>query len=201
MRTLLLTAFDDRMAPLGNLTAPLMLSYANRHGFDFHCIRQFPTGLPAYWHKMPCTIKAFMEGYVRVIWLDADQKITNPDIIPPGDHGFNASMDWGQDATDKSHFSMCGYTAFADSWHLFQWVLNREDYYIYGLFPEQTPMRHLYARDDDQHGVMTIHPRRAYNAVPIQVHESAAEPWQPGDFSAHLTMLSIADRVKLFHEI
>lgn len=201
MKTLLLTAFDDFMAPLGDLTAPLMLAYASRHGIDFRCVRQFPAGKTAYWHKMPRIMEAFNDGYNKVIWLDADQKVTNPDIIPPGDHGFNASLDWGVDATDSSCFSMAGFTAYQDSWHLFCWVIDHEESYVHGPFPEQIPMRFLYQRDESQRGVMTTHPRRAYNAVPIQVHPSVVEPWEPGDFCAHITHLPIEERIKIFHEI
>ena len=200
-RSLLLTAFDDYMAPLGDLTAPLMLSYASKHCMDFRCVRQFPTGKPAYWHKIPCILEAFDGGYEKILYLDADQKITNPDIIPPGEFGFNASLDWGADAYDASFFSMAGFTAFRDSISFFGWLQDHESEWIDKPFPEQEPFRFLYRTFPIIQEKMCIHARRAFNSVPIQVHESVAEPWQDGDFAAHITMLPMSDRVKLFHEI
>jgi galactosyl transferase GMA12/MNN10 family len=196
MRTLVLTAFDDRMAPLGELTAPRMMDYATRHGFDFYCDRDFTDGKVSYWRKIPLVI-GFLHSHDRVLWLDADQAITNFDLVPPGDFGFNASLDWGVDAYDAS-FSMCGFMAYRDSLRLFDWVADRESDFIHGSFPEQTPMRALYR--DGMEG-MHIYGRHAYNAVPIQVHESVVEPWTPECFAAHITMLPVEDRVKIFHEI
>lgn len=202
MKALLLTAYDDFMRPIGDLTAPLMLAYASRHGMDFRCVRQFPAGKTAYWHKVPCILEAFEDQYDKIIWLDADQKITNPDIIPPGEFGFNASMDWGVDSYDASFFSMCGFTAYRDSIIMFTWVRDHERDWISKPFPEQEPMRYLYRTFPLIHGKkMCIHARRAYNAVPIQVHHSVVEPWEPGDFCAHITHLPIEDRIKVFHEI
>ena len=44
--------------------------------------------------------------------------------------------------------------------------------------------------------------RNVFCAVPDEVSPgNVVEPWQPGDFAAHLTMLPIAERVELFHEI
>lgn len=201
MKTLLLTAFDDFMAPLGDLTAPLMLAYASRHGMDFRCVRQFPATKPAYWHKVPCILQAFDDGYEKIIWLDADQKITNPDIIPPGEFGFNASMDWGADACDASFFSMCGFSAYRDSIRFFWWLEYREEELIDKPFPEQEPMRYLYRNFPSIREKMCIHARRAYNAVPLCIHPSVVEPWQPGDFCAHITHLPIEERIRVFHAI
>ena len=201
MKTLLLTAYDNYMQPLGDLTAPLMLSYASRHCMDFRCVRQFPAGKPAYWHKIPCILEAFSDNYDKILYLDADQKITNSDISPPGEFGFNASLDWGDDAYDASFFSMCGFTAFRDSISFFAWLQDHEEEWVNQPFPEQEPMRYLYRTFPVIQEKMCIHPRSAYNSVPIQVHESVVAPWQEGDFAAHLTMLPMSDRVKLFHEI
>lgn len=197
MTTLVLTGYDDAMRDLGDLTAPLMEAYAIRHGFGFRCFRDFPEREPPYWRKIPKIIQAFDEGYLRVIWLDADQLVTNPAWVPPDEwQGFHASQDWGRDATRPEHFSMCGILAGRDALWLFEGIESKKAQCINGPFPEQTPAREYY-----QDGVMTIHPRRVFNAVPIEVHETVVDPWQPGDFCAHLTMISIPDRVRLFHKI
>lgn len=204
MTTLVLTGYDDAMRELGDLTTPLMEAYAARHGFDFQCFRDFQGLEAAYWRKIPKTIEAFSRGYGRVIWLDADQMVTNPAWVPLDEWiGFHASQDWGRDATAIEHFSMCGFVAGRDAIWLFDWIENNKAKYVNGPFPEQTPARHLYRdiQSTERAGSMTVHPRRVFNAVPIEVHETVVEPWKPGDWCAHLTMLAFPERVKLFHEI
>lgn len=49
--------------------------------------------------------------------------------------------------------------------------------------------------------VARIHPRRFLNAVPKEVDPTVQEPWQPGDFAAHLTNIPLEKRIELFHEI
>jgi len=55
--------------------------------------------------------------------------------------------------------------------------------------------------DDDWNPLCMCY-RRMFNAVPDEVSPgNVVEPWQPGDFAAHLTMLPVEQRVALFHEI
>lgn len=200
MKTLLLTAFCNKMMPLGRITAPLMLDYAAIHRMDFKCVRNFPKGIPGYWQKLPSTIQAFDEGYDRVIWLDIDQVITNPYYVPPFETGFHASMDWGADATDKTHFSMCGYVACRNSKRLFDWIIDHQEEYVNGEFPDQKPMRQL-ATLEEYKPIFTIHPRRVFNSVPKEVHKSVVEPWENGDWLCHVTMLPVEDRVNIVRTI
>lgn len=201
LRTLLLTGYDQTMQPLGDLTAPRMLEYASIHEFDFQCLRQFP-GTVSYWHKLYGVKWAFQSGYDRVFWLDADQLITNFTYTPPWEYGFHASLDWGIDAMDKSHFSMCGFVACKDTKHIFDWVLQREAEYINGEFPDQKPMRDFYTIHHGSMGtIMETHCRKVFNSVPKQIHESVVEPWETNDFAAHITMLPVHERVRIFYEI
>lgn len=199
--TLLLTGYDERFAPLGELTIDLLHGYALRHDFDFFCQRHYPDCIPAYWQKIPDTIAGLKSGYDRVFWVDADQMITNPKI---GFHGFQSglslSQDWGEDATEPGHFSACAYIACRDSLPIFEWIEAHRAKYQDGDFPEQTPMRELYQRPEFQ-PMFRIMPRRVFNAVPIEVHPTVVNPWEPCDWAAHLTMLSIPDRVTLFYHI
>jgi hypothetical protein len=201
VKTLVLTGYDVRMQPLGVITRQTQEAFAARNSFDFRCEVQFPEGIPAYWHKMVMVLEAFDKGYDRVVWMDADQLVTNQVFdVNFCDHGFNASMDWGMDAHGPEHFSMCGFIAFPDSRYLFQWVVDHEKEYISGLFPEQTPMRELYGSSlNKEH--MTIWPRRMFNAVPKEVHETVVEPWDKTCWMAHITMLEVSERVKLCHTI
>jgi hypothetical protein len=208
MKTLLLTAYDEKMAPIGQLTEPRMAAWANRFGLTFMCDNKFPDGKVAYWHKVPLIIKA-LEVFDRVIWLDADQMITNPyvsTVLRLPETGFHASKDWGTDALNDSYFSMCGFICHRDSLPLFQWLEHNEAEWIDKPFPEQEPMRYLYRSrsilsSPEALCEMMTYPRRVFNAVPKQVHESVPEPWQGGDWCAHITMVDVPRRVEIFHEI
>ncbi len=196
MRTLLLTGYDPRMAPIGELTTPLMEAYAVRHGFDFRCLR-IPAGEFPYPHT--AATRDALDDYDRVLWLDADQIITNPAVLPPDGGGFHASLDWGRDATEPGHFSLCGYAADRSVRGMFAAAADMREQWRSEPFPEQGPMRRLYA--EGWAAMTTIHPRRVFNAVPIEVHPTVQEPWQPGDWQCHLTMIDVPARVTLFHKI
>lgn len=196
----LITGYDDKMAPIGDLTSTRMLAYAYRHHMDFRCIRSFPSGVPPYWHKMNLVRNAFDSGYREVMWLDADQVVTNFDVEHEFCPGFHASLDWGPDADDPSKFSMCGFIASSSTRPLFQWVLDNAQLFQHRDFPEQAPMR-LLSLGSETGKLMHTHDRRVFNAVPKQVDPVWVDPWQPGDFCAHLTNLSVQRRVELFYEI
>lgn len=198
---LLLTGYDAAMAPIGDLTSPLMLAYASKHGMDFLCVRNYPKDVRPYWHKLRLILDAFEKGYDSVMWLDADQMITNPEIILPSPAGFNASLDWGADAVNESFFSMCGFVAKPESRFLFEWVLQHWLEYVDGDFPEQEPMRHLYRSSERARSVMGICPRRTFNAVPSEIGEGVIDPWRAGDFCCHLTHVPVERRVELFYEV
>lgn len=199
---ILISGFNDHQAPLAELTVPLMRDYAKRHKLGFRCAHFDAIGKEAYWQKIMLTLQAFDEGFDRVFWLDVDQAITNPemDFTLGTWGGFHASRDWGNDAGEYD-FSMCGYVVHSDMRMMFEWVNDRHDEYINGDFPEQTPMRKI-ALDGCNRSSVTVRRRRLFNAVPDEVSPgNVVEPWQPGDFAAHLTMLPVPERVALFHKI
>lgn len=209
-KTLLLTAYDSTMAPIGDLTSPLMLGYANRHGFDFKCMRLDGTIPHSYWAKIfevhrslsPLTLYGrYYSCYDRVIWLDADQVITNPDFVPPWETGFQASFDWGNDATDESKFSACAFVIGKDMLPFIEAVAASYETFKDKPFPEQAAMRHQYVNGDSFKYRMRTHTRRTFNAVPKEICEEAPEPWQPGDWCAHLTHVEVSKRAELFHVI
>lgn len=183
------------MKPLGDLTSPLMLSYASRHGFDFKCVRIYPENEPPYIHTV-IVRDALESGYDRIIFIEADVIITNPKYVPPFTYGFHVSRDWGLDATEPNSFSLCCFVVCKDSKYLFDTAVMNRQQDLYGKFPEQNTIRRLFDPE-----IMTVHPRRHFNSVPSQVHPTVQEPWQKGDWVCHLTMLPISDRIKLFHEI
>lgn len=202
MRTILLTAFDDVMAPIGNLTSPLMLDYANAHGMDFVCVRNMRERVATYWQKIWEIHGLFSASSCdRVIWMDADIVITNPDFVPPWHSGFQASFDWGLDANDESMFSACGFVIGRDMLPLIEDVVKHYLQFADRDFPEQSALRHFYKDGGGYKFRMRTHPRRVFNAVPREISEEAPEPWERGDWCAHLTHVEVERRVELFHEI
>lgn len=206
-RTLVITGYDSAMAPIGDLTSPLMLAYANQHGYDFHCSRVFEPGSQSYWQKI-WDIVAFTtlsnpirKEYDRVMWLDADQVITNPEWTPPWESGFHASLDWGTDAIDDDHFSACGFVACRDAFGILSSVAERHYLFREREFPEQAALRSIRKDLVRERQMMHVHDRRVFNAVPKEVCEEAPDPWQKGDFCAHLTHVSPEKRAELFHVI
>lgn len=198
MKTLLLTGYNDKFAPLGDLTAPRMQRYASRNDMDFLCFRAaVESGIEASWLKLEYAL-AYLGGiYGRVIWLDADQVITNFDSVPLAHSGFHASLDWGEDAVTPNHFSCGAFVAGSDSVPLLRRaIMKMEDSIRDGQW-EQECLREL-ARDSNV--PVTTHSRRTFNAVPKEIHPSVVEPWQPGDWCAHLTMVPLEDRIRLFAE-
>ncbi len=196
MKTLVLTGYDSAFEPIGRLTTPLMEEYAEKHGFEFRLLsRGWIVEHPSWW-KMRFLTYA-LKHYHRVIWMDADIVVTNPEIVPPGESGYHCSQDWGRDATEPWMLSNCCFAAFPDSVPMIRWVLKNKDA-ISCEFHEQNHMRQAATM---QEFIITVHPPRVFNAVPIEIHETVREPWQPGDWCAHLTMVDLRERVRLFHEI
>lgn len=198
--TLLLTGYNEKFNPLADITVPLMMRYAELHGLRIQ-VREYEDRNP-YWQKITDTIAALSSGfYERVLWLDADQLITTPEVsFERMQSGVHFSRDWGKDATEDSHFSACGFVACRDALPVFEWVESFRDKYELGDFPEQTPLR-LAHHENHFPGMMHVYPRKVFNAVPIEVHPTVVEPWESGDFAAHITMLEIDERVKLAREI
>lgn len=205
MKTLLLTFYDEPYARLAELTVPLMESFATNRGFDFQCAQEplidVPRGI--YWTSICGTINAFERGYDLVLALDVDQMVTNPNAaLNMHLDGFEASRDWGNDAIDYSQFSICGFTAAPDTKFILEAALALEPEWRDKPFPAQGPMQHVYRTMPEARRKMRTAPRRKFNAVPNEVSPgNVPEPWQPGDWCCHITMLDLRNRVSLFHKI
>jgi hypothetical protein len=220
MKTLLYTGFDEPYERLAGITVPRMMEYAKRHGMDFMCHHSYPLiNVPngIYWTGVCGALKAFEDGYDRAIYLDVDQLVTNMEAEPiETTRGFHASKDWGSDAVDPWHFSMCGFIVHPSCNPLFRTVLESEPEWRDKPFPEQGPMQWYVQRliDDLPHmmamrenkekyeGLINFHGRKVFNCVPDQVCPGAVpEPWAPGDWCAHLTMVDISRRIEIAKEI
>lgn len=202
MKTILLTGYDGAMRELGDLTAPLMFRYATARGWDFKCHRSAQFDLSIYWNCVLGTFQALTSGYKRVVWIEADQIITNPDYeLPELSPGLHVSRDWGADAVDDNFFSACSWVASRDSLKLFERVLAIEPEWRDKLFPCQAPLQHIRRTEKWAEELITVHPRRMFNAVPKLVSEGAVEPWEPEDWLCHLTHVDLKRRIELFHMI
>lgn len=219
MKTLLYTGHDEAYKPLADITVPRMAKYAHRHGMGFTYYTEplidVPQGI--YWTGVCGALKAFNEGYDAVMYLDVDQLITNYDVEwPPMTRGFHVSKDWGEDAIEPWHFSMCGFLAYKSSMPLLVTVLEAEPEWRDKPFPEQGPMQWYFQRliDDMPHmvamrenkekyeGLINIHPRKVFNCVPDLVCPGKVpEPWVKSDFAAHITMVDLPRRIEIAKEI
>lgn len=214
MKTILFTGLDEPYEALAAITVPCMGDYARNHGVDFCVWEDPPDGLNIYWTGVARALELLRDGYERVMYLDVDQLITNPDISPLSHppFGFWCSSDWGEDATAPWHFSACGWIAHGDCKPMFEAVLDMEPAWRDKPFQEQGPWQEwmrerteglkMYPNDIKQPGLINVAPRRIFNAVPDDVCPGKVpEPWQPGDFAAHLTMLPMEERIALARKI
>ena len=197
MTTLLLTGYNDHFAPLGDLTAPVMLSYAGKCGYDFKCFRHPGSAIEATWHKIQATLDG-LAHYDRVLWIDADILITNDTIRHEYDSGLHFSLDWGRDATERRHFSAGCYLICRNAASMFSEVVAVQEEMMCKGEWEQEPLRANYFRHKK---LVTIHNRRVFGSVPSGVHESVVDPWQPGDWAAHFTMVPLEERVRMCKEM
>lgn len=203
MKTLLYTGYDGPYDELASITMPRMRNYAERHGYGFRVYvgssLDVPNGI--YWTGVCGALEAFKCGYDRAIYLDVDQLVTNYSYeMPQFLYAFNVSRDWGEDAVEPWHFSMCGFVATPEIKSILDAALAMEPEWRDKPFPEQGPMQWI--EETMSPILIKTYPRRFFNAVPEQVCPGhVPEPWQPGDWCAHLTMLPVEERVKLARNI
>jgi hypothetical protein len=191
------------------------MSYCQRHGYDFKMLKEphlhVPDGI--YWLSVTGSLESLTEGYDAVVSLDVDQLVTNMEFkLPAWGHGFHISKDWGVDAVEPWQFSACGFAAHRDCIPFLNEVISLEPEFRGKPFPEQAPMQHVFRSKTDGlkmvnnveklTGMFNIHPRKVFNCVPDQVCPGAVpEPWAPGDWCAHLTMVDLPRRIQIAKEI
>jgi hypothetical protein len=202
MKRLLLCGYDDAMKELGDLTAPLMQAYASRHGYDFKCSRIYSKDVMPYWQKL-YKVRDELDRYDEVHWMDSDIVITDPSRTFHPDSNIAdifLSRDWGIDAIEMTDISSCHFLIMgtASGRRLIDYAINLENNWPKEKLYDQDALRKSIV---DTNTIFLPYARRIFNAVPIEVHESAPEPWEPGDWTAHLTMLPMEKRIALFHKI
>lgn len=218
MKTILYTCTDKNYLPLAQLTVPRLADYAERHGMDFTCYDgPMPNSCSPnegiYWLKFEAALELFNEGYERLIWMDVDQLVTNIDyVLPETKTGLHLPKDWGYDAVESWHLSVCGFIAHPNAIPLFKTAIYFEPEWRGQPFPEQGPLREVVKRANDSltfvpnkeqyEGLINIHPKKPFNSVPDDICPGKVpEPWVKTDWCAHLTMLPVSDRVALAKKI
>lgn len=208
MKTILFTGWDEPYAELAKITVPLMINYARRHGIGIHTFEVPPPGLNIYWTGVARGLQLLNEGVDRVFYLDVDQLITNHERPPSCDPdcGLWVSKDWGSDAVESWQFSACGWIAHRDCIKMFEEVIAMEPEWRDKPFQEQGPWQEWVKQNMGKPSwaapFINLWPRRMFNAVPDAVCPgNVPEPWQPGDFAAHLTMVPIERRIEIAHEL
>lgn len=204
MRPLLLTGYDDAMACIGDLTAPLMERYAYRHDLDFHCVREYESYTHPAWQKLELVAAALKWGSPYVIWLDADMVITNPASVPPPQptpKALGLSRDWGEDATGSGDFSTGAFVAGEGALPILEEAMTRTRWQNAPLW-DQSALREVWADCPWARERVQVLPRCIMNPVPDSVCPGkVVTPWRPGDWLCHLTMVPFPRRVELFYEI
>lgn len=197
--TVVLTGYDETFDQLGRLTAPIMERYAVANHYDFRLRRERPAHVPPLWWKLNL-VRDALADYKKVLWLDADMVVTNNLSIDHLPYGINISKDWGADATELGHFSAGAYLISEGCATAIDWCLHGWREYMHSPFGDQDALRACF-NEPDYRPYFNILPRRTFNAVHPKVDPTVVEPWQPGDFLCHLTMVPLKRRIELFHEL
>lgn len=193
---MLLTGYDNKMDKIGMMTSHLIGEYGIKWGYDW-CIYNFKPihSIHPAWRKLDAVIET-LQDHDCIIWFDADVIITNPDIPPPETtSGFHASRDWGLDAGEND-FSSGVFIAHKDVLPMFEEAQKLTEWKNKPCW-DQSALREVAPKFKDQ---ITIYPRRTFNSVPIDIHETVVDTWQPGDWLCHLTMVPMERKIELFHK-
>lgn len=214
MRTILFTGYDDAYEDLAAITVPRMHDYARRHKIESVVFRAPPPELNMYWTGVARGRELLTRyGFGRVLYLDVDQLITNMDKPPTCDPaiGLHIGRDWGEDAIEPWQFSACGWFAHAGCINMFEDVLKMAPEWADKPFQEQGPWQEWVKEElritkgpprTPPRCHISFLPRCFFNNVPDEVCPGKVpEPWKPGDFAAHLTMLPLGERVELAKKI
>lgn len=208
-KTLVLTGCDRNMDAIGSLTCNNHRAYALRHGYDFERFTDYE-GLTYHpsWHKLHL-LKDRLQKYEQILWLDADAVVTNPGLelgkanLAHPTAPLTVSGDWSgePDNCPDWHFSMGNFIATPEALALIDRALELEATYGNHNLWEQECLQWIYKHEEQWRPYYGVMPRRTLNAVPGDLpglFQKPAEPWQPGDFLAHLTWIGMDKRAELF---
>lgn len=219
MKPVLFTGYDDAYAGLARLTVPLIERYAVTAGMDFISYTSPPPGLNIYWTGLARGLELLRSGYRKIVYLDVDQVITNEFAMPwfdVGHSGFHASQALGG-YVEPWDVCLGGFVAHQNCVGLFEDVLTMEpdwqDKPLQATAPFCARLKQMVAAQPRIAlertltgyricSLINVHGRRLFNAVPQDAFEFALQdPWQAGDWCAHLTRIPMEQRLDLFARV
>ena len=206
MDILILTGYDDNMQELGDICLPSKRAYAERNGYAFECVREYPKDVHPSWHKLQL-LRERIDKFDAILWLDADTIVTNPEKVI---HEFTpryvlmASADWCS-YTDRSFEmpSMGNFMLFNNPFTQ-GWIASAmAEEYRFSDRPmwEQSAIQECMRAMPEFNEMVDVRPRRWFNSVhpTCRPHgKDPGAPWQPGDFLIHLT--GVENRIELAKE-
>lgn len=206
MEVLILTGYDDNFAEIGDVCTPSKKAYAERWGYAFECVRDYPRDVHPSWHKLKM-LNDRIDHYEAIVWLDADSVITNAGINVMGLADktiLTASQDWCAPADERpadakginfGNFILRN-TPDTQRWLSMAAKHTQFAYRSTCCWEQDAVLKCM--RDDPWFNIqVTRLPRRALNAVHPDCKLpsiTAPDPWQPGDFLIHLT--NVPDRAE-----
>jgi hypothetical protein len=205
-KILILSGYDDAMAPIGDRCTATHKAYAERHAYDHEVVRHYlPTSHPS--HQKIRLLKERIHKYDGILWLDADTVVTDlghwfEDIEVPTEHVMDISVDWCAPPQDDdadiitSTYVSCGNFILWNTPNTPRFLAEWEEASV----PYATRNLCCWEQDGLRAAMRSIwfncrvmrHHRRKFNAVhPTCVNRNfpdrAPKPWEPGDFLLHLT--------------
>jgi len=170
-------------------------AYAARHGIS-HAILSAPPSYrdrPHSWMKIPLIMRLFEQGFMRVVFIDADALITNPDFDLATVFGSDPGLGRVTVAEDEAGIN-CGVMFLEDGPAMRRildlvWVFDAD--VTQGTW-EQFALKSLMALSHDvtRHVAITPDPR-LFNAFPAERNRffptMERSTWRPGDFLCHFS--------------
>ena len=212
MKILILTGYDDNIKELGEACDRSKSLYAEFHGYDFHCKRDYHPGTHPSWQKIG-EIRRYLPNYDAVVWLDSDTVITDCDLKIEdivSDRRMTVSQDWCapvDDPTETTRWVSCGNFIIRnipdggnDEW--FDKIERNEIRFGNRACWEQDSVIENMRHDPKFREQVCVLPRHVLNSVaPEMEHPNRpSHPWQPGAFLCHLTCFSPGARVTAAHK-
>jgi len=202
MTTVILSGHDANMAELAGLCLPSKLRFSEAIGAPLRVMtpefyEDFPDEHPSFTKLR--IIKKHMEEFERVIWLDADSIITNPEAFPHirDEACLTVSMDYPiEDQRPKFNNWSAGNMVWNSNFWSIQFIQISLDFVMYKNRPywDQNAMQHTLTKIPSYRPFIDILDPNKLNAVHPEVGSIQAAKWQKGDFLVHLTGMTHASR-------
>ena len=200
-----MTGYDDNMQELGDICLPSKRAYAERHGYAFECVREYPKDVHPSWHKLQL-LKDRIDKYEVILWLDGDSIVTNQRMNIRSDGGdsiVTASADWCSETDDPSELPSMGNFFLSNTIGTHSWLgmAMAQKHFENRPMWEQDAVHQCMNDDEWFRSMVAVRPRRMLNSVhpTCRPHgKDPGAPWQPGDFLIHLT--GVENRIELAKE-